>query len=509
VITPAAAINDPALFGGAFAGPSWDTWRAVLKAAWAEPLSAAELAAFRSVAGDRDPPRRPVRELYAIVGRRGGKGAAGSAIAATAAIADYRGQLRPGEKASILCLAVNRAQAKIVRGYIGGYFTANALLAPLVARESDDGLELRNDVEILIETNSFRSIRGKTIACAVFDEAAFWRDEDSANPDTEVYSAVLPGLTTLPGAILVVITSAYRRAGLAYAKWHAHYGKDDDDVLVVYGPSTAFNPTIPQSIVDQALARDPEAASAEWLSQWRSDLSDFLDRELVAAAVDPGVTVRPPRPSLRYFAFADPSGGRGDSFTAAIAHVDPEDNTVILDCIYERRAPFDPSSVTAEIAALLRQYGVTEATGDRYAAQWVTEAFARCGVSYGHSSRDRSQIYLDALPIFTSGRARLLDHERLVHQLTGLERRTSRLGKDVVDHGPAGHDDIANAACGALVLAAREGNALPMATPLLLYANRAEGLGFGAADTLAAWESAHGVRRPDWSGGRDAWSRDY
>jgi hypothetical protein len=42
----------------------------------------------------------------------------------------------------------------------------------------------------------------------------------------------------------------------------------------------------------------------------------------------------------------------------------------------------------------------------------------------------------------------LLDDKRLQAQLIGLERRTSRAGKDSIDHGPGGHDDIANAVAG-------------------------------------------------------------
>lgn len=42
---------------------------------------------------------------------------------------------------------------------------------------------------------------------------------------------------------------------------------------------------------------------------------------------------------------------------------------------------------------------------------------------------------------------------RLVSQLSNLERRTTRIGRDIVDHPPGGHDDVANAAAGALVLA--------------------------------------------------------
>jgi hypothetical protein len=34
-----------------------------------------------------------------------------------------------------------------------------------------------------------------------------------------------------------------------------------------------------------------------------------------------------------------------------------------------------------------------------------------------------------------------------------LERRTSRAGRDSIDHGPGEHDDVANAAAGALLAA--------------------------------------------------------
>ncbi len=49
-----------------------------------------------------------------------------------------------------------------------------------------------------------------------------------------------------------------------------------------------------------------------------------------------------------------------------------------------------------------------------------------------------------------SARIELLDNPRLIAQLCSLERRTSRGGKDSIDHGPGGHDDVINAAAGAL-----------------------------------------------------------
>lgn len=60
-----------------------------------------------------------------------------------------------------------------------------------------------------------------------------------------------------------------------------------------------------------------------------------------------------------------------------------------------------------------------------------------------------SDNFRETLPLLNSGRIELLDHPRLIAQLIGLERRTSRLGKDTISHPPSGHDDIATAVCGA------------------------------------------------------------
>ena len=206
----------------------------------------------------------------------------------------------------------------------------------------------------------------------------------------------------------------------------------------------------------------PAAARAEWLAEFRDDVGGWAGEEIIDAAVDYGVPVRPPvragENSIVYSAGCDPSGGARDSFTAAIAH--NEGGGAVLDCVVEVKAPFNPSAAVDEVAATFKAYGITSCTGDKYAAQWVVEAFAKVGITYTHSERDRSAIYLDALPLFTSGRARLLDNPRLVTQFKSLERRTSPIGKDRVDHGPGGFDDLCNSAALAMVLAAGEGDIL-------------------------------------------------
>jgi hypothetical protein len=57
-------------------------------------------------------------------------------------------------------------------------------------------------------------------------------------------------------------------------------------------------------------------------------------------------------------------------------------------------------------------------------------------------------LYIDLLPLINSARIDLLDHSKLVSQLTNLERRTARGGKDSIDHPPGAHDDIVNAVAG-------------------------------------------------------------
>jgi len=52
---------------------------------------------------------------------------------------------------------------------------------------------------------SFRSIRGRSLVCAIFDEIAFWQS-DGANPDREILAAVRPGQATIPDSKLIVIS---------------------------------------------------------------------------------------------------------------------------------------------------------------------------------------------------------------------------------------------------------------------------------------------------------------
>ena len=46
--------------------------------------------------------------------------------------------------------------------------------------------------------------RGYAVVGAVLDEVAFWRCEDSANPDGAIAKALRPAMATVPGALTIM-----------------------------------------------------------------------------------------------------------------------------------------------------------------------------------------------------------------------------------------------------------------------------------------------------------------
>jgi hypothetical protein len=456
------SMDDPALFSHPsleppFTGKSWDNWKIVLRAGDGIRMTAAETEFFKSIAGGREPPSVRVRECWWVVGRRGGKDSVASVVAAhTAATFNSPHLLRGGERALVICIASTREQARIMLRYIRAYFETVPMLAAMVEGEfKAEGFSLSNKVDIIVATNSFKGVRGHPILLAIFDEVAFYSsDEASAKPDSELYAAVEPGLSSLEpaGSRIIGMSTPYKKSGLLYQKYTDHFGKDDDDVLVIQAASRVMNSaTISQAFVDRAIAKDPAKGDAEYNANFRDDIAGWLGRDILENSVDTGCTVRAPHSFHRYCAFVDPSGGVKDSFTMAVAH--DYDGLAILDCIVEIVPPFSPMNAVTQIAGTLQEYGVNEVTGDHYAAGFYTSMFNAAGITYRNSDRNRSDIYQDCLPLFNSGRVRLLDNRRLVSQFAALERKTSTMGRDVINHPPGGHDDLCNSAAGALVAA--------------------------------------------------------
>ena len=441
------AMLDPNLFGNQFAGESWAAWRTLLAGFYGLPLDSTERKTWKLLTGRATAPKSAHDELWLVVGRRGGKSLSAALLAVyEAAFKDYTDKLAPGEKATVMVLAADRRQARSVFRYIGGLLDGNPMLSRLIIKRDAESIELSNRTVIEVHTASFRSVRGYTIAAAICDEIAFWRDEGSANPDTEIINALRPAMATLGGK-LICLSSPYARRGALWNAYRLFFGKVGT-VLVAQAPSRTMNPTLPQKVVDRAMTEDLAAANAEYMAEFRSDVESFVTLEAIEACVHAGRRELPPMQDTTYRAFVDPSGGSKDAFTLAIGH--REGDTAVIDVIRSRKPPFSPEAVVEEYAKLLKQYHIKRICGDRYAGEWPREAFKRHGITYEPAAAPKSDLYRDLLPLLNSGRVQLLDDDQLIKEFQGLERRTARGGRDSIDHAPNAHDDLANAVAGAV-----------------------------------------------------------
>ncbi len=475
--TPYPGTILDAMADAGMVGASWSSWRTFWRGVFALPFEEpGELALFQERTGRTRPPTAPVREVFQIIGRRGGK----TRNAALCALwlgcrENYHASLAPGERALIVAIGADRGQAGQVLGYLKG-FCASSAFHPFVRRTLTESIELTTGATVEVRSASFRTTRGFTLAGIIADELGFWRVEDgSANPDSEIFQALKPGLATISGSLFCALSTPYRRQGELFKAWERHYGKDEADTLIWVAPSLVMNPTLSPDVVQRAYQDDEIAARSEFGAEWRADLEPYISLEALQAVTVPGRLelapftpgpardADPRRPVLppSYVGFVDMSGGSSDSSALAVAHHEPRTGRAVLDLVREARAPHAPDRIASEFVVELQRYDVRQVYGDRYGAEWVAQAFRTRGMDYRSSERSKSDLYRELLPICNSGDAEMLDLPRLRAQLLGLERRVARGGRDSIDHGPGGHDDLANAVAGALVFAADRASELP------------------------------------------------
>jgi hypothetical protein len=413
-----------------------------------EPLTDAERVIFKQLTQRESEACQPAEEFLAVIGRRGGKSRAISVLATYIAALCPHSALVPGERGIVLCIAPDQDQAAIVLDYVEANFRSSPILRQLIEQRTQRALKLTNHIDIEVRASDFRRLRGPTYVCVIADEVAFWFNEASANPDSEILNAVRPGLATTHGP-LFLISSPYARRGELWRLYHRHFGPNGDPrILVAQAPSRTMNPSLPESVVDRAFERDPASAQAEYGAVFRTDIESFVSLEVVQSCIAQGVFERPPERSIAYAAFCDPSGGSADSMTMAIAHSNPAKQTIVIDAIRETKPPFSPEQAVQQYSELLKSYRMSRVFGDRYGGVWPVEQFSRFGIVYEPSSKPKSDLYVGLLPLLNSRRIELLDNQRLTNQLVGLERRTQRSGRDSIDHPPGAHDDIVNAVAG-------------------------------------------------------------
>ena len=461
-----SAIKDENLFRP-FLGDdlkSWHPWFTALRALYGLPIKSPNGAERVQQCTGRpatDLPTDGFSTALFLVGRRSGKSRIAAVIGAFEALfGGHETRLAKGESGVIPVISPTKYQSSIVWKYLSAIFDAPLLQQEVIdRRDSDKVLLLRNGLEIRVLVGDWRSVRGPSVVCAIVDEVCFLglTEESKVRSDTELVRALRPALITTKGK-LIAISSKYAKKGWAYGQWLRQHGcnkgvspsfKQAWTALVWDAPSRRMNPTLPQAEIDAAFEEDPAAARSEFGGEWREDVSEFVPRSLVESLVIVGRKELVPRDSQDYVAFTDLSGGRSDDAGLAIAH--KEGRKVVLDFAKLWRAPFNPHAIVAEQAQELKRFHLLRVTGDNYSAEFLVGSFNSCGITYRKSDLPKSELYRELLPRLCSSEIELLDDEKLIDQIAGLERRTRSGGKDIIDHPPGGKDDLANVVAGVAV----------------------------------------------------------
>lgn len=164
------ALKDHQALGAALGTPeTFPTWFTALNAAWGLPLDEEQQKIFANIAGGRAPPTHRVREFWCMIGRRGAKSQMAAAIAVYQALY-VRHKLSRGERGLVLVLAMSLAQARVVFDYCLGFLTSSEMLAKEIESTTTTEIRLKNGITIATHANSFRSVRGPTLCCAILDE---------------------------------------------------------------------------------------------------------------------------------------------------------------------------------------------------------------------------------------------------------------------------------------------------------------------------------------------------
>ena len=104
----------------------------VLAALFALPMTREQLALYSKLTGRTTPPTQPFHEAWLCIGRRGGKSFILAVIAVfLACFKDWRPFLGPGEVATVMIIAADRRQARVIMRYSLGCSRAVPMLAQL------------------------------------------------------------------------------------------------------------------------------------------------------------------------------------------------------------------------------------------------------------------------------------------------------------------------------------------------------------------------------------------
>ncbi|MBA7662244.1 hypothetical protein ES703_70272 [subsurface metagenome] len=454
------AFEDKELFGWAVDDQeTFQTWKVFLKALQGLPLEPLEFETFKTFTERERQPLGHYDSVYVASGRKSGKSWISAIITCYTALLGpdfWSDSLAPGEKVYFSIISVDKQSARQVLEYIKGILNNNPKFRTRIVNQTAWEIELRNRIVIQIRAANWQTGRAPRYVGCILDEAAFMRDSESAYNAEQLMKSIKPAM--IPRSCVYAISSVHGKFGLLYNQYRKFWAKESASHLFWLSDTKSMNPLFSETIIDEAMLEDPVHARAEYFSVWKDRQVQFLPSDAVDKLVAEGRRMIGRIPSKEYRAWIDSSSGMGDAFAMGIGFQD-EDKTVIARL--EERSGMVPQDVIEEFCAILKEYGISSVSGDKYSIGFVLREFQSHGITYEPSKLSKSEIYLNAGPMILKEQVELLDYPKAINQLKALERRLKGT-REFVDH-PRGkfHDDLSNVILGVCYLLSTNGDIGP------------------------------------------------
>ena len=214
---------------------------------------------------------------------------------------DYRQHLAPGERGTLMVIAADRQQARIIMRYVRGFLTNIPMLERMIEREAAEHFDLNNRISIEIGTVSFKTSAAIPLSPALLDELGVLADRRQRQPRLRHHRRDPPRHGDHPerhAAVRFVALRAQRRV-VGRASSASRPGRTIRFWSGRRRPAT-MNPSVPQRVDRRRLRARPRQCCRRVWRLFRSDVESLLTREVVDAAVVPGRRELAPASGVRY-----------------------------------------------------------------------------------------------------------------------------------------------------------------------------------------------------------------
>lgn len=234
------------------------------------------------------------RWLTWVIGGRSGKSYLGALAILWRGLVSDLSALAPGEQATGLIVCPDLRLARHTLKYIKGACGLPQVAACLeeISSNSDALVVERHDgkqvaFEALPATAGGGAVRARTLIAAMLDECAFFRDDNFAVNDADIYQAVSPRVT-IPGGFTLISSTPWAEAGLLYEEYRDNFGRPSTS-LVAHAKTSDMRSDSPVILaeIEHARRKDARNAEREFDANFAAASSGlFFPSDVVAACTD-------------------------------------------------------------------------------------------------------------------------------------------------------------------------------------------------------------------------------